>query len=139
MESAIEGPIVLVKLNEGDDIFASLERVCRERAIESGAVHWGIGMLQQFELGFFTSKGYARTGYEDRHELLAFHGSITMSAEPKFHIHAALARRDHVVVGGHLFRATSCVMNEICLERFDSIRMNRRFNPASTLNELSFE
>jgi uncharacterized protein len=139
LESANEGPTIMVKLNEGEDVFASLEQLCRQRGVDSGVIHWGIGMLQRFELGFFTSKGYEKKLYADRHELLSFHGSISMRADPKFHIHVAVAGRDHGVVGGHLFRATCCVVNEICIERFDSLRLSRRLNPASTLNELSFE
>jgi uncharacterized protein len=139
VESANEGSTIMIKLNEGEDVFASLEQLCRQREVDSGAIHWGIGMLQQLELGFFTPAGYEKKLYKDRHELLAFHGSISMKADPKFHIHAAVAGRDHGVFGGHLFRAKCGVVNEICIERFDSLRMNRRLNPVSTLNELFFE
>ena len=140
MESVREGSTVMVKLNDGEDVLKALGDVCRKHEIDSGAVHWGIGMLQDFEIGFFAGPGgYERHVYEDRHELLAFHGSIAMRAEPKFHIHVAAAGHDHRVVGGHLFRGTCRVLNEICIERFDSIRMSRRLNPESTLNELCFE
>ncbi len=139
MQSAAEGNIVMVKLSDGEDVFASLETVCRERGIESGAVHWGIGMLQDFEIGFFAPKGYEKAVYADRHELLAFHGSIAMGSEPKFHIHIAVAGRDHAVLGGHLFRAKACMVNEICLEKFDAIRMSRRLNPKTSLNELQLD
>jgi len=40
------------------------------------------------------------------------------------------------VVGGHLFRAKACVVNEICIERFEAIRLNRVPNPKTGLNEL---
>ncbi len=139
MQSAAEGNIVMVKLSDGEDVFASLETVCRERGIESGAVHWGIGMLQDFEIGFFAPAGYEKAAYRDRHELVAFHGSIAMGAEPKFHIHVAVAGRDHAVVGGHLFRAKACVVNEICLERFGTIRLSRRPNPNTKLSELEID
>ncbi len=139
VESAQEGSTIVMKLSDGEDVFGSLEQISRQRGIESGAIHWGIGMLQDFELGFFAPGGYEKKLYNDRHELLSFHGSIAMRAEPKFHIHAAMAQRDHGVVGGHLFRAKVCVMNEICIERFESIRLNRRLNVVSTLNELCFE
>ena len=135
MQSAVEGGVVMVKLSDGEDVLPSLEQVCRERGIDSGAVHWGIGMLQDFEIGFFAPGGYEKKAYPDRHELLAFHGTIAMGSEPKFHIHVALAGRDHSEVGGHLFRGKACVVNENCLERFRTIRISRRLNPTTSLNE----
>ena len=139
MQSATEGNVVMVKLSDGEDVLASLEQVCRQRGIESGAVLWGIGMLQDFEIGFFGPQGYEKTSFPGRHELIAFHGSIAMRSEPKFHLHVALGQRDHSVVGGHLFRAKACVVNEVCLERFDRIRLNRVANPKTGLNELEVE
>ncbi len=139
MQSAAEGNVLMLKLSDGEDVFAGLEQACRDHGIESGAIHWGIGMLQDFELGFFAPTGYERKTYRNRHELIAFHGSIATRSEPKFHIHVAVAGPDHAVLGGHLFRGTACIVNEICLERFDTIRMSRRLNPKTTLNELQLE
>lgn len=139
MQSAEENNTVMVKLSDGDDVFRSLEEVARKHGIQSGAIHWAIGMLQDLEIGFFAPAGYEKKVFEGRHELLAFHGSIAMRAEPKFHIHVAVAQGDHTVLGGHLFRAKACMMNEICLERFSKIRLNRKLNPKTTLNELEIE
>ena len=139
MQSAEEGDRVMVKLSDGEDLFGSLEAVARKHRIESGAVLWGIGMLEDFEVGFFSPTGYERKAYADRHELVALHGSIAMRAEPKFHLHVAVAAGDHTVLGGHLFRAKACVVNEIGIERFRTIRLNRRLNAKTTLNELEIE
>ena len=139
MQSAEEGDRVMVKLSDSEDLFGSLEAVARKHRIESGAVLWGIGMLEDFEVGFFSPTGYERKAYADRHELVALHGSIAMRAEPKFHLHVAVAAGDHTVLGGHLFRAKACVVNEIGIERFRTIRLNRRLNAKTTLNELEIE
>src|SRR5512136_142660 len=88
-QSAEEGHRVLVKLSDGEDVFPALEAAARKHRIESGAVLWGIGMLQDFEIGFFGPEGYEKTSFSGRHELIAFHGSIAMKAEPRFHIHVA--------------------------------------------------
>lgn len=139
MQSAAEGAVVMVKLSDGEDVFASLEQACRKHGIERGAVHWGIGMLQDFEIGFFAPAGYEKRTLRDRHELIALHGSIAIDADPKFHLHVAVAGPDHGVLGGHLFRGKACMVNEICLEKFDAIHMSRRLNPTTTLNELQLE
>ena len=139
MQSASEGNVVMVKLADGEDVLGSLEQVCRERGIESGTVQWGIGMLRDFEIGYFGPEGYEKASYSEPHELVALHGSIAMRSEPKFHLHVAVAGRDHSVVGGHLFRAKANVVNEIRLERLGTIRLSRKPNPKTTLNELQVE
>ncbi len=139
MQSAMEGKLVLAKFSDGEDVFADLEAVARAHEIDSGAVLWGIGMLQDFEIGFFGAHGYEKKLYRDRHELIALHGSIAMRADPKFHLHVAVAGPDHSVVGGHLFRAKACVVNEVCIERLEKIRLNRTRNPKTTLNELEVQ
>ncbi len=137
MESAEEGRTIMVKLSDGEDVIPNLEAAARKHRIQSGAVHWGIGMLQDFEIGFFGPQGYEKKTFSGRHELIAFHGSIAMQAEPKFHLHVAVGQRDHSVVGGHLFRGKACVVNEVCMERFDAIRLGRVPNPTTGLNELT--
>src|SRR5439155_1324908 len=122
-----------------DDFVPSLEAAAQKHRIESGSVVWGIGMLQDFEIGYFGPKGYEKTPFAERHELPALHGSIAMRADPKLHLHVTLGRRDHAVIGGHLFRAKTAVVNEIQLARFDTIRFNRRLNEKTGLRELVFE
>jgi hypothetical protein len=99
----------------------------------------GIGMLQDFELGFFGPAGYERRAFADRRELIGLHGSITMRGEPKFHLHAALGQQGHSVIGGHLFRGKVAIVNEVLLLRLTKVRLNRQYNPKTTLNELVLE
>ena len=136
MQSKQEGSAVLVKLSDGEDVLVNLEAAARTHGIENGSVLWGIGMVRDFEIGFFGPTGYEKKAFADRSELLAFHGSIAMQSEPKFHLHVAVGQRDHSVVGGHLFRAKAAVVNGIRMERFDTIRLRRIPNPKTGLNEL---
>jgi len=59
-----------------------------------------------------------------------------MRADPKLHLHIAVGRPDHTVLGGHLFRARAAVVNEIQLARFDTIQMNRVLNEKTGMREL---
>ncbi len=136
METRAEGNTIIVKLSDGEELFPSLEAAARKHDLESGAVLWGIGMVQDFEIGFFGPKGYDKTAFLERHELIALHGSIAMRAEPKLHLHVAAGRPDHTVIGGHLFRAKTAVVNEIHLARFDGIEFTRRLNEKTGLREL---
>ena len=139
MQSRKEGNSVIVKLSDGEDLLPGLETAARQHQVESGTVLWGIGMLQDFEIGFFGPKGYEKTAFPERHELLSLHGSIALRADPKLHLHVALGRRDHGVIGGHLFRAKTAIVNELQIQGFDTIRFDRRLNEKTGLRELALD
>src|SRR5207245_10167293 len=124
METRQDGNTILLKLSDGEDLVPSLEAAARKHNVESGAVLWGIGMIQDFEVGFFGPKGYEKSAFRERHELLALHGSIAMTGDTTLHLHVASGRPDHAVIGGHLFRAKTAVVNEIHLARFHAINLN---------------
>ena len=138
MESRREGDTIMLKLSDGEEVFPGLEATARDHGVESGAVLWGIGMIREFEIGFFGPKGYEKTLVSDPHELLGLHGSLAMRAEPSIHLHVVVGRRDHAAIGGHLFRAKAAVINEIQIRRFDKIVLDRRLNEATGLRELAF-
>src|SRR5437879_9746101 len=139
MQTQQEGNSIFVKLSDGEDLVPSLEATAQKYRIESGSVGWGSGMLQDFEISYLGPTGYEKTAFTDRHELLALHGSIAIRADPKLHLHVTLGRRDHAVIGGHLFRAKVAVVNEIQLARLDTIHFNRRLNEKTGLPHLALE
>ena len=139
MQSSADGGVVIAKLDDGDDLFACIEELAAKHAVRNGMVMWGIGMLREFEIGYFNGKEYERETYRDCMELLGLHGTIAANADPKLHLHVAAAGRDHRTVGGHLFRATVCVLNELCLIRLRKSTLNRVLNPRSGLKELTIE
>ena len=139
MKSAGERGLVMAKLEDGEDLFASLSTVVKEHGIGSGAVLWGIGMVRDFEVGYYDGKAYRRRAFAEPHELLALHGSLTPSADPPLHLHVAAGGPTHAVVGGHLFRATVNVLSELCLAPFESIRLGRALSPRSGLRELTVD
>src|SRR5207249_3744150 len=56
--------------------------------------------------------GYDKSVFSERHELLGLHGSVSMRGDPLLHLHVALGRPDHGVIGGHLFRAKTAVVTK---------------------------
>jgi len=137
MQSSDDGDVVIAKLDDGDDLLHSIDALAAEHRIPNGVVLWGIGMLRDFELGYFNGKEYERATYAEPMELLALHGSYAAKADPRTHVHVAAAGRDHRVVGGHLFRATVAVLNELCLRRLSRTELARVHNPRSGLKELT--
>ena len=128
---------MIAKLDDGDDLFARIEGLAARNDIRNGLVLWGIGMIRDFEVGYFNGKEYEKATYREPMELLALHGTFAGEAEPKLHVHVAAAGRDHRVVGGHLFRATVAVLNELCLRRLIATTLGRELNPKSGLRELT--
>jgi len=136
MPSAEENGVVVAKLDDGEDLLACLRGLAAEHRLESGLVLWGIGMVRDFELGYFNGRQYDRKIFAEPAELLALHGTLTPSADPPIHVHLTAGKRGHEAVGGHLFKATVNVLNEICLQRLDRMRLGRELKPASGLREL---
>src|SRR2546422_817967 len=128
METQQEGNAVVVKLSDGDDLFPSLEAAARKHDIESGTVLWGIGMLQDFEIGYFGPRGKEKPFCADRQAPLAPRGGIARRPAPTPPPPPALGRRAQGAIGGLLSRAKPGVVNETKVAGFDSIVLNRRFN-----------
>ena len=137
MQSAQEKNIIVVKLDDGEDLFPSLERIVDEYGIVSGAFLGGVGMIREVELGYWNGTEYLTEVPETPHELLHYGGSIArVEGRPMFHIHATLAGPDHRTIGGHVNRATVAVLNEIFILKLEELELSRKLNPDSGLMEL---
>jgi len=139
MHSSVEGELVIAKLDDGEDLLASIEELAAKHRIENAMVMWAIGMVRDLEIGYFTGKAYERAKYAEPLELLSLHGTYAGKADPKIHVHVSAAGRDHRTIGGHVFRATVSTLNELCLWRLWRTRMDRVLHPRSGLKELTLK
>ncbi len=97
--------LIVIRLDDGETFPDELKSIFDDIPyMESGVVLSALGMLSDFELGYFRDGEYHRDRFDVPMELIAISGSISRNAEPWFHFHAALANEDKSVVGGHLFR-----------------------------------
>ncbi len=137
MQSAEENGTIMVKLDDGDDLHSSIVRIAEKHRLHSGAIISGIGMLRDFEIGFFDGKKYQDVRTAEPMELISMLGSIAMvDGVHSIHIHAAMAGPDHRMIGGHLHTATVCVLNEIVIHKFKELSLTREINERSGLHEL---
>jgi len=137
MQVERETNIIVVKLDNGEDLFPMLEKVANDQMLKSGLVIFGIGMLRDFELGYYNGKEYEWTKHNDPAELVALHGTIaTVDGAPSIHLHAGLAPKGLALVGGHLKKATVNGLAEIGLVKLIDVEMTRKKNPTTGLNEL---
>jgi len=144
MEVVEDDGIVVIRLHEGEDFFPTLLRALERVDLRYGVILTGVGMLKDFELGWFdhANKGYVKREFPVPHELVAMGGTIAVSDDDEAkvmpHVHVALAGPELALVGGHLWKATVTVLNEISIQRVGK-DMVRRHNPATGLMELSLE
>lgn len=136
MQSAEENDHIVIKLDDGEDVFEAFEMVTDKHKLESALILSGIGMLRELEIGYYDGEKYQLARFVDPMELLSMHGSITKGKENRIHAHVSLANREHNVFGGHLMRAKVCVLNEIVLLRMNQVELSRKLNQKSGLMEL---
>jgi len=137
MQSAIENNVIVVRADDGEDLFAAISSALDAHGAKSAIVLSGIGMLDDFELGYFNGKDYMNEFFPKPRELVGLHGSVTTDEDRKvIHLHAALAGEDHKVVGGHLQRALVCVVCEITMLKIEKIDMSREMDSRSGLKLL---
>lgn len=135
---------VVIRLHEGEDFFPALREALGEVDLRHGVILTGVGMLKDFQVGWFDhgTMGYIKKDFSKPHELVAMSGTIAEAEgmEPAVmpHVHVALAGQDLNLVGGHLWKGTVTVLNEICVRRVGR-EMVRRHNPETGLMELNLE
>lgn len=137
MLSKIEGQNILVKMEKGEEILPTITMVVEKYGVASGTVVFGIGMIKNLEVGYFNGTEYEKKIYPENLETVSFHGSIAEN-DPRFHIHAACANRDHNVVGGHLFSGIADPLLEIQITKLDDVKFRREKSQKSGLMELTF-
>ncbi len=137
MEVARSGSCVMLRLEHGEDVLGSLaEAVAGEKS--TMVVTTGLGMIVNFELGFFDRGSYIRRSFDEPHELLSLQGSVSSEGDNRIHIHATVANMEHAASGGHLLAGKVWMSNEIALLRLDGTRSRREMDQAKKVGILHF-
>jgi predicted DNA-binding protein with PD1-like motif len=134
-----EEDVIIVKLEDGEDVHSSLIEVSKKYGVKNGWVLGGVGILREFTLGYFAGKEYIKKYFDKPHELLSLSGSITIEAEVPIHLHCSVSNDQFDAFGGHLFKGTVNVLNEILIKKFTTIELGRRLNPKTGYFELDIK
>jgi predicted DNA-binding protein with PD1-like motif len=137
VQSAIDNNVIVVKIDHGEDLFEAISSAMDTHGTKAAIILTGIGMLDDFELGYFNGKEYRNEFFAKPKELVGLHGSATTADRKVIHLHAAVAGEDHKVFGGHLQRASVCVVCEITMLKIEGFEMTRVPDPATGLKLLS--
>lgn len=99
MDYTIEEDRIVVRLDPGDQVLESLERLREEADVESGFV-MGIGAVDRVTLGHYDvdEQDYAEEEFTGQFEVTSFLGNI---GPDKIHAHIELGKRDFDSFGGH--------------------------------------
>ena len=79
---------------------------------------------------------YLKKSYDEPHELLALQGTISTEGEPRIHLHATVANKEHDAFGGHLMRGKAWMSNEIGLIRLERLISVRSLDPEKNVGIL---
>ncbi len=125
MEYGLENNILVAKLDDGENLFRSLENIMDEIDYKSAVVLSGIGMLRDFKIGFYNKERgeYEWEEVDEPKELLSLNGSIT--EEGSMHLHVEVGGRDHDVFGGHLDGGEVYNVAELTLLVFEELTLTR--------------
>lgn len=139
MEYREKDGVIMARLYQDEDLFESLEELCRACDVKVGVFLSGIGMLKQAELSFFVEHGkYATVLFPEPLELVSLTGNVIREdGEYAFHLHAVLARETKDAVAGHLSRGKVNVTNEIVILK-TGIPAARKKDEATGLMALTF-
>lgn len=138
MEIAKSGSWVLLRLEHGEDILESFTKIASGESYTM-VVTTGLGMISDFELGFFDEGTYIRQRFDEPHELLSLQGSVSSEGDNRVHVHASVASREHEAFGGHLLGGKVWMSNEILLLRLEGQRSKRVIHPVRKVGVLTFE
>ena len=138
MEVARRDSSILLRLDHGEDILGSISEVV-EGEKSTLMVVAGIGMLSEFEIGYFDGGSYIKKGHEEAHELVSMQGSVSTEGTPRIHVHVVVANKEHNAVGGHLLGGKAWMSNEICLLRVECLKSQRTFDPEKQVGILRIQ
>ena len=138
MQQSKSGPVHILRLDHGEDILGSILKSTRDSR-STMLICTGLGMISEFELGYFDQGNYISKSYQEPHELLSIQGSISGYGEPRVHVHVTVADKEHRVSGGHLLGGKVWMSNEIGILRLDGVRSARETDPVKKVSILDLQ
>lgn len=127
MEVARTEDHILLRLSHGENVIESIEKIMVDEK-STFVVVTGVGMLTDFELGYFDKGRYVKKTFHAPHELVSLQGSVASEGDPRMHIHAVVANREQHAFGGHLFKGRVWMSNEIGFLRLHGVDSKRRMD-----------
>ena len=115
---------MLIKLERGEELIATLTSLCVEENIQN-AVFSGIGAVERVKIGYYdiVKREYFFRSEAGVFEVASMQGNVALvDGKPFIHAHAVLSRCDETLecIGAHIKEAYVAVTLEIFLAELDS-------------------
>ncbi|MEF2145459.1 MAG: PPC domain-containing DNA-binding protein [Desulfovibrionaceae bacterium] len=139
MENKRYGNKLLIRLDPGDEVVASVQAACEEHDVKLGSIS-GIGAVNRAVVGLFktATKEYVKHELTGDFEITALAGNVgTMDGKSYLHLHATLADVAHNAFGGHLNEAHVSATAEIVVDIMEG-QIDRAFHEGIGLNLIRF-
>lgn len=139
MESRKFGNKIVVRLNKGEEVIASLTEIVKEYHITLGNVQ-ALGATNYVKMGLFNieeKKYYSKELSQDM-EITSLIGNIsTKDGKPYLHLHINVADASQNVYGGHLNECRISATCEMFIDVIDG-KVEREFSEEIGLNLFKF-
>jgi predicted DNA-binding protein with PD1-like motif len=133
------GQKYFVRIDKGEEIIASLTKLCEKDKIRLGSIT-GVGATNKATIGLFNpdTKEYKSSELNASFEITSLAGNIsTMDGKPYIHCHVNLCDKDHKSYGGHLSSAIVSATCEIIIDTAEG-ELDRKFSEEIGLNLFKF-
>ena len=132
---------LFVRIDPGEEIHTSLQKLADEVGFDAAAITSGIGRTRNTVYGYMNEEGvYIRRKLDSPSELVSLSGNIARTQDGKAftHIHCCWSDDDNNVHAGHMFSATVHVVAEIHIRILKDVIMSRYPLPDVALLGLRF-
>ena len=141
MEWTRSGEDLFVRIDSGEEIHASLQRLADEVGFDAAAITSGIGRTRDTLYGYMNEEGvYIRRQLDSPSELVSLSGNIARKQDGSAftHIHCCWSDDDNNVHAGHMFQCVVHVVAEIHIRILTHAIMTRCPLPDVELLGLQF-
>ena len=132
---------LLVRIDPGEEIHTSLQKLADEVGFNAAAITSGIGRTRNNVYGYMNNDGvYIKRELENPSELVSLSGNIARTQDGKAftHIHCCWSDDDNNVHAGHMFQCVVHVVAEIHIRIMSKVVMTRCPLPDVELLGLQF-
>lgn len=119
--------IYCIRLLHADEFLQELTKFVKNNNLKNAIILNGVGMLKNAKIGYYENNDYIKDVVSEPAELISTNGNMFFNPEGEieWHIHVALAKKSHEMLGGHLFAGSVCNTAEIFIQNIPEAEFYR--------------
>lgn len=126
------GDLIVIRLDEGERIIESLEKVCSEEKVGSGVVLSAVGALKS---GTLIYRRGCQGDFDEHLEIIGNGNVSTVEGKVKIHLHIS-GGNDKNVKAGHLVEGVVTVFCEVVIQILRDFTMERKIDESLLSQEV---